>query len=59
MREVCFILVGDKILRVYFGSGTSIPDSANAGKSSGIIAPKSPRSLIRIPAISSISPAKI
>ena len=27
MREVCFILVGDRILRVYFGSRTSIPDS--------------------------------
>ena len=27
MREVCFILVGDRILRVYFGSTTSIPDS--------------------------------
>src|SRR5215475_2660837 len=27
MREVCFILVQDKILRVYFGSATSIPDS--------------------------------
>ena len=27
MREVCFILVGDKILRVYFGSRASIPDS--------------------------------
>jgi hypothetical protein len=27
MREVCFILVGDKILRVYFGSATKIPDS--------------------------------
>ncbi len=26
MREVCFLLVGDKILRVYFGSATSIPD---------------------------------
>ncbi len=26
MREVCFILVQDKILRVYFGSGTLIPD---------------------------------
>ena len=26
MREVCFILVGDKILRAYFGSATSIPD---------------------------------
>ncbi len=26
MREVCFILIQDKILRVYFGSGTSIPD---------------------------------
>ena len=26
MREVCFILVEDKILRVYFGSATSIPD---------------------------------
>jgi hypothetical protein len=27
MREVCFILVGDRILRVYFGSSASIPDS--------------------------------
>jgi len=27
MREVCFILVGDRVLRVYFGSRTSIPDS--------------------------------
>src|ERR1041385_5642978 len=27
MREVCFILVQDKILRVYFGSTTRIPDS--------------------------------
>ena len=27
MREVCFILVSDKILRVYFGSATKIPDS--------------------------------
>jgi hypothetical protein len=26
MREVCFILVADKILRAYFGSATSIPD---------------------------------
>ncbi len=26
MREVCFILIGDKILRVYFGSGAKIPD---------------------------------
>jgi hypothetical protein len=26
MREVCFILVEDKILRVYFGSATRIPD---------------------------------
>jgi|ERR1051326_4259260 hypothetical protein len=26
MREVCFILVQDKILRVYFGSATRIPD---------------------------------
>jgi len=26
MREVCFILVGDKILRAYFGSQTKIPD---------------------------------
>ena len=26
MREVCFILVEDKILRVYFGSSTKIPD---------------------------------
>jgi len=26
MREVCFILVEDKILRVYFGSATKIPD---------------------------------
>ncbi len=27
MREVCFILVQDKILRVYFGSSTKIPDN--------------------------------
>ena len=27
MREVCFILVGDKILRAYFGSATRVPDS--------------------------------
>src|SRR5437879_1797728 len=27
MREVCFILVEDKILRVYFGSATKIPDN--------------------------------
>lgn len=27
MREVCFILVEDKILRLYFGSTTKIPDS--------------------------------
>jgi len=27
MREVCFILVADKILRVYFGSATRVPDS--------------------------------
>jgi hypothetical protein len=26
MREVCFLLVKDKILRAYFGSATSIPD---------------------------------
>ena len=26
VREVCFILVGETILRVYFGSKTSIPD---------------------------------
>ena len=26
MREVCFILVGDKVLRAYFGFATSIPD---------------------------------
>ena len=26
MREVCFILVQGKILRVYFGSATRIPD---------------------------------
>ncbi len=26
MREVCFLVVQDKILRVYFGSATSIPD---------------------------------
>ncbi len=26
MREVCFILVHDKILRAYFGSATGIPD---------------------------------
>src|SRR5262249_30736006 len=25
MREVCFLLVEDKILRAYFGSSTSIP----------------------------------
>jgi hypothetical protein len=28
MREVCFILIGEKILRAYFGSQTRIPDSA-------------------------------
>jgi len=28
MREVCFILVEDKILRAYFGSQTRIPDLA-------------------------------
>jgi hypothetical protein len=27
MREICFILVEDKILRVYFGSATRVPDS--------------------------------
>ena len=27
MREVCFILVADKILRVYFGSATLVPDN--------------------------------
>src|SRR6267142_4199771 len=27
MREVCFILVADKILRVYFGLATCVPDS--------------------------------
>ena len=27
MREVCFLLVADKILRIYFGSATKIPDS--------------------------------
>ena len=27
MREICFILVREKILRVYFGSRTSIPDN--------------------------------
>ena len=27
MREICFIVVDDKILRIYFGSATSIPDS--------------------------------
>lgn len=26
MREICFLLVEDKILRAYFGSATSIPD---------------------------------
>jgi hypothetical protein len=26
MREVCFLMVGDKILRAYFGSAMSIPD---------------------------------
>jgi len=26
MREVCFLLVQDKILRAYFGTATSIPD---------------------------------
>jgi len=26
MREVCFLMVQDKILHVYFGSATSIPD---------------------------------
>ena len=26
MREICFILVQDKVLRAYFGSATSIPD---------------------------------
>src|SRR5262245_24008882 len=27
MREVCFLLVNDKILRVYFGSAAKIPDN--------------------------------
>jgi hypothetical protein len=27
MREICFILVQDKILRAYFGSATRIPDA--------------------------------
>ena len=27
MREVCFILVQDKLLRAYFGSATRIPDA--------------------------------
>lgn len=27
MREVCFIVVEDKILRAYFGSATQIPDN--------------------------------
>jgi hypothetical protein len=27
MREVCFILVEEKILRAYFGSATKIPDN--------------------------------
>ena len=27
MKEICFILVDEKILRVYFGSQTKIPDS--------------------------------
>jgi len=27
MREICFILVEDKILRAYFGSATRVPDS--------------------------------
>jgi hypothetical protein len=27
MREVCFILVDDKILRAYFGSAAHIPDA--------------------------------
>lgn len=27
MREVCFILIEDKILRAYFGSQTRIPDA--------------------------------
>jgi hypothetical protein len=26
MREVCFILIDDRILRIYFGSSTRIPD---------------------------------
>jgi len=26
MREVCFLLVQDKVVRAYFGSATSIPD---------------------------------
>ena len=26
MREVCFLLVGDRILRAYFGSASRIPD---------------------------------
>ena len=32
MREVCFILVEDKILRVYFGSATRVPDSRERWK---------------------------
>jgi len=27
MREVCFIIAGEQILRIYFGSQTVIPDS--------------------------------
>ncbi len=27
MREICFLLVQDKILRAYFGSATGIPDA--------------------------------
>jgi len=27
MREVCFLIVGDTVLRAYFGSASSIPDS--------------------------------
>jgi hypothetical protein len=31
-REVCFILVDDKLLRIYFGSATKIPDSRDRWK---------------------------
>lgn len=27
MREVCFLLVNDRILRAYFGTATRVPDS--------------------------------